>query len=1181
MNDISKTSGLELEEAFHKVLDNFLHEAGFIIDRIRSQKSGTQFGCDIKIDIRRSSTEQPICIHFECKNYKKNDIHFTDILDKPFQAEIGKEQIDLWVLVSPHKSIANDVDKQRFLALKQKFRFPIVLLTPDEGVESLFALFKDSYEKIYDPPTPDIDEQAVIKHWKRWFTEQMSLPHHLQPLTKYFTFIDHNDIISKKPVDQEIFRQRALNFYKGKIPEWKDIASELDVIREDKIQDIYEFTNDTTSGISLALILSEAGAGKSTFLRRVALELSKKGHPVLFTQNLPRSLNSLELLEDVKGVIRLCNRRPVIVCVDNAASVLEPLHYLCDRLQETGETLVLIAADRAARWRAAMNPEGGGVIQERFPSEKQLKLTLGELKQSEISNLIIKLKNAEVSERVIQMDISMLQQEFNERFQGDLLVTLHEIITGQNFDDIIQGEEKEFRSQHPRHKLAYTITATLHQFGLSIPQSLLARLSEGTNDLEAEVSFVELIAQCEEDRLLLPSNNFLTTRHEIVARAVYSGLPETEQEVIFKRIIQEIDSENEDEVSSIIILLTSSDIRREFWYFPFVKKLYKVALEHLPKHSKLYHNAMIYAAHRGDIDLAHQIFHKTPVEYRTPAIIQDIAQVEKRIGNFTEARNIYRSTFGRSGQHLDIQADTTAISSAIDQGKVDTKLLTQYSLFEHNADRESTYPIDLLHIAIYNNFDDAHIHHVLGRILAQQKKILGAISIYSEAEQRFPKSAPFFRLAKANIQPTLEARAEVLKGSIEENVGDATIFTEYALLLKSLGKNEEAQQIFEQGIKADPNDPFLYQTYAHMLEQFGQFDKARELFERGLKADPTDAPLYNTYALMEKELGEFDKARELFERGLKADPTDASLYNTYALMEKELGEFDKARELFERGLKADPTNASLYNTYALMEKELGEFDKARELFERGLKADPTNARLYVSYSEMEAKQKYWRRGLALIQRGITVTNSSEVSLFQMFGRILKMLLRFDQAEDVLHQCLSIDPNQARTYHQLAFVKANQGDKEGTESILREGCSKCRENLLLHKALAQFLVTLERQEEAEPYIKCALEICGENLLQETKQEIYSKPFRIRKPPDFHFISQDQKGIIEKIIPREENSFGFIRISSTENLWFYIQKENIEFYRENVRVLYDLIEYPNRETNRLVAINVELISDELSS
>ncbi|MCD4727471.1 MAG: tetratricopeptide repeat protein, partial [Pirellulales bacterium] len=905
MNEVSQRRGLELEEAFHKVLENFLPEAGFIIDRIRSQKSGTQFGCDIKINIRRSSTEQPICIQFECKNYQNRDIHFTDIMDKPFQAEIGEEQIDLWVLVSPHKSIANDVEKQRFLALKQKFKFPIILLTPDEGVESLFALFGDAYQTIYNTPPPDIDRQVEINHWKRWFMEQLSISHHLEPLRKYFEVIEPENIISKRHHDRETFRQRALDFYKGKIPTWKDIASELDVIRTEKIQEIYEFTSETTSGISLALILSEAGAGKSTFLRRVALELAKKGHPVLFTIP-PRDLKSLELLEDVKGIIRLYNRRPVIICVDNAASVLEPLHYLCDRLQETGETLVLIAADRAARWRAAMNLEGGGVIQERFPSEKQLKLTLGELKQSEISNLIIKLKNAEVSERVTQMDISILQQEFNERFQGDLLVTLHEIITGQNFDKTIQEEEKEFRSQHPRHKLAYTITATLHQFGLSIPKSLLAKLSGGTNDLEAEVSFLELIAQCKEDRLLLPSNNFLTTRHEIVARAVYSGLPETEQEHIFKRIIQEIDSENEDEVSSIMLLLTSSDIRREFWYLPFVKKLYKVALEHLPKHSNLYHNAMIYAARRGDIDLARQIFHSTPMEYRSPAIIQDIAQAEKRIGNFKEARNIYRSAFGRSGQHLDIQADKIAILSAFDQGTVDTKLLTQYSLFEHNADLESTYPIDILHIAIDNNFDDAHIHHVLGRILTQQKNILGAISIYSEAEQRFPKSVPFFRLAKADLQPTLEARVEVLKGSIEENVGDAAIFTVYALLLKSLRKNKEAQEIFEQGIKAEPNDPILYQTYAQMLKQLKHFDKARELFERGLKADPTHAPLYNAYALMEQELKQFDKACELFEQGIKAEPNDSILYQTYAQMLKQLKHFDKARELFEQGIKADP-----------------------------------------------------------------------------------------------------------------------------------------------------------------------------------------------------------------------------------------------------------------------------------
>ena len=747
---------------------------------------------------------------------------------------------------------------------------------------------------------------------------------------------------------------------------------------------------------------------------------------------------------------------------------------------------------------------------------------------------------------------------------------------------------------------------------------------------------------------MLPSNNFLATRHEIVARAVYLGLPDTEQEVIFKRIIENIDNENEDEVNTIMTLLTSSDIRREFWHLPFVKQIYMVALEHLPKHSNLYHNAMIYAVRRGDIDSARQIFHSTPIEYRSPAIIQDIAHTEKRINNFIEARNIYRSAFGRSDQQLDIQSDTTAIFCPIDKGTVDTKLLTQYSLFKHNADHKSTYPLDLLHIAIDNNFDDAHIHHVLGRILSKQNNIPVAISIYSEAEQRFPESVSFFRLAKANIQPTLEARTEVLKGSIEENVGDATIFTEYALLLKSLRKNKEAQEIFEQGIKTDPNDPFLYQTYAQMLKQLSRFDearglferglkadpthaplynayalmekelsrfdearglferglkadptnahlynayalmeqelrrfdKARELFERGLKADPTDAPLYNAYALMEQELRRFDKARELFERGLKADPTHAHLYNAYALMEQELRQFDKARELFERGLKADPTNAHLYNAYALMEQELRRFDKARELFERGLKADPThahlynayalmeqelrrfdkarelferglkadptNAHLYLSFADMEYKEGYLRRCLSIVEGGITATRSRNAPLFQMFGRILSKLSRFDQAEKAFRLGLSADPNHAHIFHQWAIVKSKQGDKEGTESVLKEGCSKCPNDLYLIRTMAQFLVSKDVREEAEPFIKDAFRICGEDQLKrrKTEQQIYT-PFRIDKPIDFQFVSQDQEGKIQKIVHREKNHFGFILTSKGESFYFNIPKERFEY------------------------------------
>ena len=657
-----------------------------------------------------------------------------------------------------------------------------------------------------------------------------------------------------------------------------------------------------------------------------------------------------------------------------------------------------------------------------------------------------------------------------------------------------------------------------------------------------------------------------------------------------------------------MILLTSSYIRREFWYLPFVNKLYRIALEHLPKHSNLYHNALLYAARRGDIDLARQIFHYTPVEYRSPAIIQDIAHAEKRIDNFTEARNIYRSAFGRSGQNLDIQADTTSILSAIDQGKVDKELLTEYALFEHYASPESTYPIDLLRIAVEKKFDDAHTHHVLGRMLAGQKKHSIAILIYSEGEKRFPKSAPLFRLSKAMLQPTLEARAESLKASIEENVADAFTFQSYAHLLISIRQNKKAKDILEQGIKSFPNDPVLYKTYGQIEKQLKRFAEARKLFDRGLKADPTDAHLYTEYALMEKKRGRIDEARGLFDRGLKGDPTNSYLYNNYAQMEKELGRIDEARKLFEQGLKADPTNSTLYNTYGQMEKELGQIDEARELFERGLKADPTDSYLYnnyaqmenelgrigearelferglntnptevylyLNYADMEYQEGYLRRGLSILQRRITAKKNQDAKVFQMLGMILSKLSRFDQAEEALLLGLSVDSNEGYIFHQLAIVKKRKGDKEGTENVLKEGCSKWPNNLVLIRTMAQFLVTKGVREEAESFIEDALRICGENQLErhETEQQIY-KPFLIDKPIDFQFVSQDQEGKIQKINHREKYGFGFIGTSNGERFYFKIPKKMFEFHKENDRVLFDLIEYPNRETNRFVAINVE--------
>ena len=132
-------------------------------------------------------------------------------------------------------------------------------------------------------------------------------------------------------------------------------------------------------------------------------------------------------------------------------------------------------------------------------------------------------------------------------------------------------------------------------------------------------------------------------------------------------------------------------------------------------------------------------------------------------------------------------------------------------------------------------------------------------------------------------------------------------------------------------------------------------------------------------------------------------------------------------------------------------------------------------------------------------------------------------------------------------------------------------------------LARFLVSSGRRDEAEPFMKRALELCGKDQLrrEKTQREILQQPFRIGQPPTFHFVSLDQEGMIERLVPIHPDGkapYGFIMTPKGDHFYFRLPKDKAPPYGETDRILYDLIEFPNRQANRLVAINVEVASDD---
>ena len=95
----------------------------------------------------------------------------------------------------------------------------------------------------------------------------------------------------------------------------------------------------------------------------------------MFAPELPRTTDADQLAEETIQIARRRRGRRVMVVIDNGAAVLGQLIFLGQRLQDEAVNVVLVVAERLARWRDAEDDlKARGVS--RIPATKVERLVL-------------------------------------------------------------------------------------------------------------------------------------------------------------------------------------------------------------------------------------------------------------------------------------------------------------------------------------------------------------------------------------------------------------------------------------------------------------------------------------------------------------------------------------------------------------------------------------------------------------------------------------------------------------------------------------------------------------------------------------------------------------------------------------------------------------------------------------
>lgn len=249
--------GLDFELSTLELLTNIFTDLGYTVTRKRNQKSGTQDGYDVLLEIVTGKYKSHR-IYAECKDYSSN-LSYTQAIEKVPHIISTHERIDLLLFLSPYEDFSNPNEPTKLSRFYDKLapECPIQFITPEYNIKDYFGLYPSLFERIYQISPPVISENR-----RRQTLDQFD-----------------KIIFSDKSLQKVVIEDSDREFYIGSIEPVSNYIERS--FRSNPIPDIYSWNNSTAVEFDTIMmdcehgivLLGNPGSGKTSEIKHRAISL--------------------------------------------------------------------------------------------------------------------------------------------------------------------------------------------------------------------------------------------------------------------------------------------------------------------------------------------------------------------------------------------------------------------------------------------------------------------------------------------------------------------------------------------------------------------------------------------------------------------------------------------------------------------------------------------------------------------------------------------------------------------------------------------------------------------------------------------------------------------------------------------------------------------------------------------
>ena len=343
---------------------------------------------------------------------------------------------------------------------------------------------------------------------------------------------------------------------------------------------------------------------------------------------------------------------------------------------------------------------------------------------------------------------------------------------------------------------------------------------------------------------------------------------------------------------------------------------------------------------------------------------------------------------------------------------------------------------------------------------------------------------------------------------INKGFKDHKTFSNYGILLKSLGNFKEAILFTRKAIELKPDYPTAHYNLGNTLLAIGQLKEAELSTRKAIELNPDFPDAHSNLGTILRDLGQLKEAELSTRKAIKLNPDFPDAHSNLGTILRDLGQLKEAELSTRKAIELNPDYIIAYSNLGTILRDLGKLKDAELSTRKAIKLNPDCSDAYSNLGTILRDLGKLKDAEFSQRKAIKLNPYSSIAHYNL-GMILTDIGNSKDAESSLKKALQLEPNLTCAVEELARrLYLNKKYNEAIEYLRKNNSYSCQSLYL------SCLLCLDQEEEFDKKLKelSPKKICNADMsgIIEHANIIYEKS------NESHFCNKAIKYIVHEKI-----------------------------------------------------------------